>query len=417
MQPDTVLITGGGHTRFGAHSQRDQVTGDRSDSYPLEQMLADATEEALMEAGLEASAIDSVFVGSCSPGAFAQQELLGPLVLQQQPGLRFKAVHQSTAACASSSMALHAAADALQSGRIRTALVLGIEKMTLLSTPAVTEILGRCSYWPEESARDITFPGLFARLGDSYRQRHGISTERYREMLATVAAMNYRRGIHNPLAQFGPGSLPQTAGLLSAQAILDLPQEKNPVIAAPLHLHDCSPISDGAVALVLVRADSGLKDATSVALRGRAISTDYLPLSRRPALHKLEGAYDSASRAYRESGITQADLDLVEVHDCFTSNQLLCIEALGLSDEGCAGEDYLAGEYGEDARCQINLSGGLKSKGHPVGATGASMHYFAYRQLIGRPVGTAHPGNPELAAVLNIGGSGVVNCTTVLQAV
>lgn len=417
MQPDTVLITGGAHTRFGPHCEKDRETGKRIDTYPQEQMLADVIDGALTGADLDAATIDAVYVGSCSPGAFSHQELLAPLALERCSALRFKPVHQSTAACASSSAALHAAADALQSGRIQAALVVGIEKMSLLSTPQVTEVLGRCSYWPEESSTGMTFPGLFATLGEHYRQYNGISPERYREMLATVAATNYRRGIRNPLAQFGPGSLAETAALTSAAAILELPEEKNPLIAAPLRLHDCSPISDGAVALVLVRGDSGLKGQHAAALRGRAISTDYLPLSRRAALHKLEGARESALRAYREAGISAGDLDLAEVHDCFTSNQLLCIEALGLSDEGCAGEDYLAGEHDKDARCQINLSGGLKSKGHPVGATGASMHYFAYRQLTGQAVGTAHPGNPELAAVLNIGGSGVVNCTTILQAV
>lgn len=417
MQPDTVLITGGGHTRFGNHSQKDKQTGERKDTYSLEQMLGDVIGEALSEAALEADAIDAIYMGSCSPGAFTNQELLGPIALQQCPSLRFKPVHQSTAACASSSMALHAAADALQSGRINAALVVGIEKMTLRNTPQVTEILGRCSYWPEESARGVTFPGLFARIGEAYRQHHRIGPDRYREMLATVAASNYSRGIHNPLAQFGPGSLPESAGLTSAQSILELPEERNPVIAPPLHLHDCSPISDGAVALVLVRADSGLKHDRAAAIAGRAVSTDYLPLSSRPALYKLEGARDASARAYREAGISVNELDLVEVHDCFTSNQLLCLEALGLSDEGCAGEDYLAGLHGNDARCQVNLSGGLKSKGHPVGATGASMHYFAYRQLTGRAVGMAHADKPEFAAVLNIGGSGVVNCTTILQTV
>ena len=415
---NSVLIGGGAHTAFAAHIEKQPDSGERKDAYPLEKMLCDVTSEALRDAQLDAKEIGGIWVGSCSPGAFAKQELLAPLALEADPSLRFAQVNQCTAACASSSVALHAAADALQAGRVNAALVIGIEKMNLLGTAAVTEVLGRCSYWPEEGGRGMTFPGLFARLGDNYRRHHGISEERYRQMLAAVAGTNYRRGIKNPLAHFGPGSLPDKKQLISAEAILGLPEESNPLIAAPLHLHDCSPISDGAAALVLVRADSGLaKDGPAVELAGRAITTDHLALSRRRQDYALEGARESARRAYCEAGISAAGLDLVEVHDCFTSNQLLCLEALGLSDPGCAGEEYLVGTFGEDASCQVNLSGGLKSKGHPVGATGVSMHFFAYRQLLGRAVGVAHPGTPEAAAVLNIGGSGVVNCTTVLRAV
>ncbi|MBB5210546.1 thiolase C-terminal domain-containing protein [Microbulbifer hydrolyticus] len=413
-----IYIAGGAHTKFAAHIAKAPGSGEREDRYSIEQMLLHVTGSALADAKVGAAEIDGIWVGSCSPGAFANQELLAPLTLEAEPDLRFTAVQQCTAACASSTAALHAAADALQSGRVNAALVIGIEKMNLLGTAAVTEILGRCSYWPEEGGHGLTFPGLFAQLGENYRNHHGIASERYRQMLAAVAAANYRRGIHNPLAHFGPGSLPDKLQLTSAAAILDLPAESNPEIAAPLHLHDCSPISDGAAALVLVRGDSGLNGAGSrVELAGRAISTDQLALSRREKNYALDGARDAVSKAYREAGISAADLDLAEVHDCFTSNQLLCLEALGLSDAGRAGEEYLAGGFGDDARCQINLSGGLKSKGHPVGATGVSMHYFAYRQLLGRAVGAAHPGNPQTAAVLNIGGSGVVNCTSILRAV
>ncbi|WP_323844083.1 thiolase C-terminal domain-containing protein [Microbulbifer magnicolonia] len=415
---NSVLICGGAHTAFAAHIDKRPDAGERLDLYSLEAMLRDVTSAALDDAQIDAAQIGGIWLGSCSPGAFASQELLGPLALEAEPALRFAQVNQCTAACASSSVALHAAADALQAGRIRAALVIGVEKMNLLGTAAVTEILGRCSYWPEEGGRGMAFPGLFARLGDNYRRHHDISETRYRQMLASVAAANYRRGIKNPLAHFGPGSLPDQKGLTSAEAILNLPEESNPLIAAPLHLHDCSPISDGAAALVLVRADSGLAaPGQTVELAGRAITTEHLALSRRQKDYALDGARVSAQRAYREAGISAAELDLAEVHDCFTSNQLLCLEALGLCDSGCAGDEYLAGGFGEDARCQVNLSGGLKSKGHPVGATGVSMHYFAYRQLLGRAVGTAHPGTPETAAVLNIGGSGVVNCTSVLRAV
>ncbi|GMG87557.1 thiolase C-terminal domain-containing protein [Biformimicrobium ophioploci] len=413
-----VYIAGGAHTRFGAHVQRDRETGVRTDTHPVQQMFAEVVAGALADANVEAGQADGIFVGSCSPGAFIQQELLAPLALQSESGLRFASLSQSTAACASGSVALFAAADAIQAGRAQVALVIGIEKMNLLDTPAVSDILARCSYWPEEGGQGMTFPGLFAQLGDNYRLQHGIGAARYREMLAAVSAANYRNGIHNPLAHFGPGSIPDKKKLLSTQAILELPAEKNPVIAPPLHLHDCSPISDGAAALVLVaKPGQARKGRNEVMIAGRHTATEFLPIAARPKNYTLEGAQYAAAAACREAGISVADLDLAEVHDCFTSNQLLCVEALGLSDQGCAGEDYLAGAYGESSKCKVNLSGGLKSKGHPVGATGVSMHYFAWRQLAGDAVGVAHPRNPEHAAVLNLGGSGVVNCASVLRAV
>ena len=162
--------------------------------------------------------------------------------------------------------------------------------------------------------------------------------------------------------------------------------------------------------------DHPLAKGASVTVAGRQTSVDHLPIQTRQHAYQLEAAAHASQHALSQAGIQSKDLDLVEVHDCFTSNQLMCLEALGLSRHGEAGQDYLAGHY-DDGPCKVNLSGGLKSKGHPVGATGVSMHYLAYRQLTGNPIGAAHGGEPEHAAVLNVGGSGVVNCATVMRRV
>lgn len=413
MNKSYACIVAGGHTRFGSYSQKDEL-GGRQDLFSLEQMMAQSIGEAFGNSVFSIDEVDAVWLGSCSPGAFANQELLAPLLLNQFPQLRFKACYQLTAACASGSAALHAAADAVESGQVKVALVVGAEKMSLKSTPDVAAILARCSHFPTEGARGVTFPQLFARLATAYQQEYRISDERFRMMLATVAAQNYRYGLKNPLAHFSAGSVVDKLALTEVANILALDDKANPWIAPPLRLHDCSPVSDGAVALLLVRADHPkLRAAQGAALLSRTVTTDYLQPEYRSQPYQLEAAAYAMDQCYKKAGINANRLDLIEVHDCFSSNQLLCLEAAGISAGGQAGEDYLAGRFADTSSVQVNLSGGLKAKGHPVGATGVSMHYFAYRQLTDNAVGQACQG-AELAAVLNIGGSGVVNCASVL---
>lgn len=420
MMRNKPCIIGGANSKFGVTVKKDHETGLLTDLVPLSEMISRVVCEAIIDAGITAGDVDAIYLGSCSPGAFNQQELLAPLVLEANvSALLYKPTYQVTAACASSSSALYLAADAIESGRIKTALVVGFEKMNQLGTADVTDVLSRCSWWPEEGAKGVTFPGLFAQLGKNYKTKYGLSSQQFREMLARISANNYRNGIQNPLAHFGPGSLPDKNGLTCAQAILDLPDQGkggNPMISDPLRLHDCSPISDGVSALVLVSHDHPLAgESQSVTLAGRALATDRIAISTRSRQYQLNGAYVAVKQALLEAGQQSADLNLVEVHDCFTNNQLLCLEAFGLSAAGRAGFDYLEGVYDYGQKHDVNLSGGLKSKGHPVGATGVSMHFFAYRQLRGDPVGAASARNPVLAGVLNIGGSGVVNCASILR--
>lgn len=411
-----IMIVGGGHTRFGMFSTRSE-NGDRADTFSFESLINEVTRKALDEAGLAPDQIDEVWMGSCSPGAFVSQELASPLIINNESGWANKPTYQTTAACASGSTAIFAAANSISAGRCTTALVIGVEKMSLKNTLQTSDILARCSYWPEEGKQGMTFPGLFAELGKKYRDYYKISSERYSEMLATVAATNYRNGRHNPLAQFGPGSLVERKNLFSAHAILDLPDSDNPVIADPLRLHDCSPISDGAAAIILTCDPEIQSTRPKVRLAGRQNATAPLALSKRTTPHALEAAAFAMQKASNEAGVSTSELDLIEVHDCFTCNQLMCLEAAGISKFGEAGEDYLAGRFSDPAEIQVNLSGGLKSKGHPVGATGVSMHYLAYRQLIGKAFGAECKGAPEHAGVLNIGGSGVINCASILERV
>ncbi len=193
----------------------------------------------------------------------------------------------------------------------------------------------------------------------------------------------------------------------------------NPMIAAPLRLHDCSLISDGAAAVVLTSTDNAKANFDhAVELSGIGQVTQRMMMSqRKETLHELQAAKHAVQQACTEAGVKVTDMDLAEVHDCFTINQMLCAEAMGLSEQGRAGYDFIDGKYDVGSDCPINLSGGLKSKGHPVGATGASMHALMYKQLTGAPIGVAAEGQPELAMTVNIGGSGVTNCVSVMRRV
>ncbi len=410
-------IVGAYNSKFGNLVKKDKETGAVTDLKSIYELLGEAGRGALADAGIAAKDVGGVWLGSCAPGLFAEQEHLAAAALEIDPeGLRFKPMTRCEDACASGSVALYDAIYAVESGRVDTALVVGVEKMNLLDTKGVTHALATCSYWPEEGARGMTFPGLFAEYAKGYMARYGYSAERMAEYLAHVSALCYRNGLDNPLAHFGKGGPSDKLQLISARAILDLPADRNPMIAEPLRLHDCSLVTDGAAALVISRNDTVIgRGDRAVSIAGFAQANEYMAISRRANMHELLAAKHAVAKAFGEAGITAADIDLAEVHDCFTINQILCTEALGLSSDGQAGEDYRSGRFTRDDRCAVNLSGGLKAKGHPVGATGVSMHALLYKQLMGEPIGAAPAKAPRVGVTLNVGGSAVTNCVTVLR--
>lgn len=413
-----VSIVGAYNTKFGSFVQKNKETGEVKDLKSIYELLVEAGKGALADAGIEGKDIDGVWLGSCAPGLFANQEHLAAAALEIDPvGLRFKPMTRCEDACASGSVALYDAVYAVEAGRARIALVVGVEKMNLLDTKGVTHSLATCSYWPEEGALGMTFPGLFAEYAKGYAAHYGYSPEQLARMLASVSALCYRNGVDNPLAHFGKGGPADRLGLMSAEAILALPPEKNPIIAEPLHLHDCSLVTDGAAAVVIMRSEDAAKmDAKRVRIAGIGHANEHLAISARPNMYELMAGKEAVRRAFAEAKITTRDLDIAEVHDCFTINQLLCTEALGLSADGKAGFDYIEGRFGrDDPECCVNLSGGLKAKGHPVGATGVSMHAMLYKQLVGEPIGAAPTKKaPEVAVSFNVGGSAATNCVTVL---
>ncbi len=415
-----VSIIGAYNTPFGAFVSKDRETGELTDLKSFYELLIEAGRGALADAEMDPGDIDAIWVGACSPSLFVNQEHVAPLAVEIAPeAFRFKPITRVEGACASSSVALYNAIYALEAGRARNVLVVGVEKMNLLDTKGVTHALACSSYWPTEGSRGVTFPGLFAELAKSYFAHYQLDEATWRPMLAEVSALCYRNGIKNPLAHFGPGGLTEKKGLLTAQAILDLPGEgrgSNPLIAPPLRLHDCSLVSDGAAAVVMTLSKDAASRDKLVEVAGIGHSVERGSLEVRRNSYRLEGAMDARDKAFKEAGVNIGDVQLAEVHDCFTINQLLCTEALGLSEEGRAGYDYLAGRFTHEDHCPINLSGGLKAKGHPVGATGVSMHAMVYKQLMGQPCGlTPAKHEPETGVVLNVGGSAVSNCLTVLR--
>lgn len=409
-----VSIIGAYNTQFGSFVTRNRETGEITDNKSFYELLIEAGQGAIKDAGLDPKDIDAVWIGSCSPSRFVNQEHVAPLGVEVSPEfLRFKPMTRTEAACASGSVAIYDAIYAIESGRYKNVLVIGVEKMNLLSTKEMTLTLACSSYFPEEGAKGMTFPGLFAEYAKGYQGQYKLSDDELRKMLAHVGALCYLNAKENPLAhnQNGP---------TTAEEILNLPDEgkgANVMIAPPLRLHDCSLVTDGAAAVVLTTTENAKKTSQkAVEIAGFGNAAERLAISKRPNMYDLMAAKEATKRAYAEAKINASDLDLAEVHDCFTINQLLCTEALGLSKDGKAGYDYMEGKFTRDDKCPVNISGGLKAKGHPVGATGVSMHALVYKQLVGEGIG-AKPtkGQPEIGATLNVGGSAVTNCVTVLR--
>ena len=408
-----VSIIGAYNTEFGAFVKKDKATGLVTDTKTYSDLLVEAGRGAIADAGLEAKEIDGVWVGSCSPGSFINQEHVAPLAAEIDPSLRFKPMTRCECACASGSVALYNALYAVDAGRVKRALVIGVEKMNLLPTPQMTHVLACSSHWPTEGSKGMSFPMLFAEYAKGYQKHYKIPMEELERMLWTAAALCYKNGAENPLAHVKNG--PSTVEAIMALNEVDAKGRcKNMMIAPPLRLHDCSLVTDGAAALVITANANVVNKKRAVVIAGIGQSVERLPENVRPNMHELMAGKDAAAKAYKEAGIAAKDVDLAEVHDCFTINQIISTETLGFSADGRGGYDYLDGRFTRDDKVAINISGGLKSKGHPVGATGASMHALIYKQLIGEPIG-AKAKKADVGVAFNVGGSAVTNCVTVLK--
>lgn len=390
-----IVISGAYHSKFG-----------RLEDDSLYSLYENALKGALSDAQLSAQDIDGVFVGNFSGGGFNKQENIASYAINILPELRHKPVFRVETACASGSSAIHLAIMSILSGMMKRVVVVGLEKMTSVSTPRVSEVLSYATFWEEEGAKGVNAPCMFAELAKGYIAKYQIGEDQLRPVLAEIASKAYTNAAANPLAQL---QKPR-----SADEILNLSDEKNPIIYAPLRLHDCSLISDGSAAIVL-ELDEVSDSDNKVTIAGFYNAGDYLDLfGKNKSSSFLDGAAYAVKKALDMAEISIDDIGAAEVHDCFTITELLMYSALGIVPPGEEARAIREGWVLPEGRIPINLSGGLKAKGHPIGATGVSMHAYLYMQLLDKSYGVTKNGI-ENALIANIGGSGTSNAVTVLS--
>ena len=386
----TACIVGWAHTPFGKLEDPD-----------IESLFGRVAMSAIADAGIEPAEVDAAFVGVFNAG-FSKQDFFASLLLQHVPELRFKPTTRYENACATGSAAIHGAIDFLAAKRGRFVLVVGAEKMTHASNAEVGDNLLAASHRRTEGEIPAGFAGVFGRIADAYFQRHGDQSD----ALAAIAAKNHKNGVANPYAQ-----MRKDLGFAFCRA----ESEKNPFVARPLKRTDCSLVSDGAAALVLTDEATAKSMAKAVRFRAAAQATDMMPITGRDII-RFEGARAAWARALDTAGLALSDLSFVETHDCFTIAELIEYEAMGLAPEGQGARAALEGWTTKDGKLPVNPSGGLKSKGHPIGATGVSMHAMAAMQLTGN-AGDMQLPKADVAGVFNMGGAAVANYCSILERV
>lgn len=383
-------IVGWAHSRFG-----------KAEAPDTETLMAEVVPQALDHAGIAPEDVDGIFVGVFNNG-FARQDFQGALVAMGDERFAHTPATRYENACATGSAAMHGAMDFIESGRGRIALVVGAEKMTATPNVEVGDILLGCSYRKEEAEVQGGFAGLFGQIADKYFQRYGDRSEE----LAMIAAKNHGNGVANPYAHMRKDF---------DTAFCNTVSDKNPRVAGPLRRTDCSLVSDGAAVLVLADEETAAGMARAIAFRARAQANDIMAMSHRDVL-EFRGARMAWAKAFDQSGLTLDDLSLVESHDCFTIAELIEYEAMGLAEPGEGHRVIREGITRKDGRLPVNPSGGLKAKGHPIGATGVSMHVMAAMQLAGEAEGMQVP-DAKLAGVFNMGGAAVANYVSIMERV
>jgi len=351
---------------------------------------------AMDDAG--ADKLDSMYIGSMSPGLFAAQEHLGS-VLADYLGQAPIPATRVESACASGGLALRMAFMDVASGMHDVVLAAGVEKMTEIGGGDATFALATAADMQWEGTSGVTFPGLYAMLAVAHMEKYGTT----REQLAHVAVKNHHAGSMNERAQF-PMEI-TVEGVINSVKVAD-----------PLNILDCSPITDGAAAAIVVPADWVKKyKKPGVKITGSGHATDSIALKDRDDLTTLKAVSCSAEEAYKMAGKDPKDIDFAEVHDCFTIAEIIVSESLGLIERGKGGPAAEAGETALTGKMPINASGGLKSKGHPVGATGIAQVVEITEQLRGE-AGKRQLKNARVGLAQNMGGSGGSSVVHILEA-
>ena len=384
----TACIVGWAHSKFG-----------RLEGETVESLVTRVARDAVGHAGLEPADIDEIVLGHFNAG-FSAQDFTASLVLQADDHFRFKPATRVENACATGSAAVHQGLKSIRAGQAKRVLVVGVEQMTTTPGPEIGRNLLKASYLPEDGDTPGGFAGVFGRIAEAYFQRYGDQSD----ALAAIAAKNHRNGVANEYAQ-----MRKDLGYEFCRA----ESEKNPYVAGPLKRTDCSLVSDGAAAVVLADVDTAMRAPRAVIFRAAEHVQDFLPMSKRDII-AFEGCALAWKKALANAGVALDDLSFVETHDCFTIAELIEYEAMGLAGPGEGAAIALSGETAKDGRLPVNPSGGLKSKGHPIGATGVSMHALSAMQLCGEAGGIQVEG-AGLGGIFNMGGAAVANYVSILE--
>jgi acetyl-CoA C-acetyltransferase len=372
-----VCIVGAGMSKWGEVWNRS-----------LRQLFVDAAREAIDKSGVDH--LDSLYVGCMSSGGFVGQEHLGALCADYL-GQKHLPAMRVESACASGGMAVRAAMFEVGSGSSEIVMASGIEKMTDCSGDDATAALAMAADQEYEVFHGATFPGLYAMIAHAHMDKYGTTSE----MLANVSVKNHHNGSMNPVAQYPFKTTVE--GVLSSVMVAD-----------PLHILDCSPITDGAAAVIVCSEDvAGKLGKPYVKITGSGVGTDTIALAQREDMTFAPAAKYGVERALKMAGKKLEDIDFCEVHDCFTIAELVILESLGFYKPGAAGPATLNGETALDGKLPVNTSGGLKAKGHPVGATGVAQVIEVYKQLTGQAEnGRQLKSSPKVGMTHNMGGSG-----------
>ncbi len=377
-----VAVVGVGQTKFGELWEKS-----------LRNLVVEAGNACLSDCGMERKDVQSMYVGNMSAGRFAGQEHVGALAADQ---LGFNPIPsvRCEAACASGAMAFNQAYMAVASGKYDVVMAAGVEKMSDIRQQDVATSLAAASDQEWEAEIGLTFAGLYALMARLHMHKYGTT----REQLAMVSVINHENSVGNPYAQF--------PFKITIEDVLN-----SVMVADPLRVLDCSPITDGAAAVLLVSESVAKKCKNPVWVLASETASDTLALHDRRSLCELDAAKHAAKKAYAKTGLKPGDIGVAEVHDCFSINEVLCIEALGFCEVGKGGEFIENGEIRRGGSIPVNTTGGLKAIGHPVGATGIRQIIDITHQLRGSCFNKIKVDN---GLALNVGGSGATASINVL---
>lgn len=382
-----VAVIGIGKTAFGAFADRD-----------LRSLAVEAGEKCLADGNVKASQIEEFFLGNFAGPSFVGQNHLAPYIAGAM-GILGVPCTRYEAACASSGAAFYHAVASVAAGLNDIVLVTGVEKMTSQTTPKVTEILAGAGDTCGEGRAGATFPALFAMIARRHMYQYGTT----REQLASVAVKNHENGAKNPQAHM--------------RKIITLEQAlKGKPIADPLTVYDCSLISDGAAAVLLCPLERAHEFTNKpVKVLGVAQTSEQVALDQKADITTFTAVAAAARKAYKMAGVTASDIQFAELHDCFTIAEIIATEDLGFVKKGEGGPYAASGQTRLDGERPINTSGGLKSKGHPVGATGTGQICDVVSQIRGE-AGELQLTRNRLGLAENLGGSGATAVVTILGA-